>query len=363
MPSSFQVTYKETAAFEPDTDRYGWGRDPPDGDRTCSITFQDLESLRTSNKALQDALAALDINSQQLLPTIVNAARTSCAQTQTLLDSLWSIIPAGARPSGSSAKKAMEVFRVPELLEQILLDLSPQELLRVQEVGRDWRDAVNGSGKLLRKLGLGPVEAAFYHSPLPSRFSRTNPGQSLPGVVYIPEGKVEAGWHPFVSEYSTDLNPMSNDFHAKVNVSIPTPKLGSRRLAMQICLPPPKTITVVAEYTIPHEYGRSDTAKLSLLTMANGTALTMGRLFRIINDALRDPDNKLPAGTSLRRVRVDLLMTLVDEDPVMKDRHKQMDFAVEWSEGKKRRRRRRVAKGMGDYESGSDFEEVSSVEG
>lgn len=78
------------------------------------------------------------------------------------------------RLSENSAKKAEEICSALELIEENLLELSPQALLRAQKVGRNWRDTINGSGQLLRELGLvDPVpDQAFYYSSLPSNYER-----------------------------------------------------------------------------------------------------------------------------------------------------------------------------------------------
>ncbi|PPJ57485.1 hypothetical protein CBER1_04412 [Cercospora berteroae] len=72
-----------------------------------------------------------------------------------------------ATPTTTSAQK---VFETAELLEIIMLQLDAKDLLTAQQVGREWRDGINGSMRLKRKLGieLDDVDKVFYNSPLDS---------------------------------------------------------------------------------------------------------------------------------------------------------------------------------------------------
>lgn len=233
----------------------------------------------------------------------------------------------------------------------------------MQQVGRDWRDTINGSGKLLRKMGLAPIDDVFYSSPLPTH-GRGNPGGALPGMEYVPEGGESSWWTPYTGEYTTDLNPMSNQWHLQLMFDVPTPNLGSRCRAMLACHPPPEQISLVAEcieYERRYGGGRHE-QKVELVDEKSNGRMTMGRRIETVIDVLKDSRCDLPTGHYVPCVRVRLSMTLVNDDPIILERHRRMDSAVEWSEGKKRRRRRSAAKGRADFDSGSDFEEVSSVE-
>lgn len=51
---------------------------------------------------------------------------------------------------------AIQVFRLPELLEMVLMSLSQKELLLSQRVSRNFRDTVKGSIRIQRALFLAP---------------------------------------------------------------------------------------------------------------------------------------------------------------------------------------------------------------
>lgn len=60
---------------------------------------------------------------------------------------------------------AQQVFNVPELLETILVNLTMEELLAAQFINRQFRDAVNGSTRLQRKLSLLPHSSEDFYAP------------------------------------------------------------------------------------------------------------------------------------------------------------------------------------------------------
>ncbi|EME45466.1 hypothetical protein DOTSEDRAFT_71249 [Dothistroma septosporum NZE10] len=72
-------------------------------------------------------------------------------------------------------------------------------------------------------------------------------------------------------------------------------------------------------------------------------AMTMGRLLDMVNDARGDLEYGSPAGTCMKRICINLFMTLTDDHPSMLDRQASLRFAVERSGQKKRRRHQRVA--------------------
>lgn len=71
----------------------------------------------------------------------------------------------------NAASKADEVFQTPELLEEILSNLSLYELFTVQRTCPTFRDTINGSIRLQRAMFLQPTP----YRPPDQSWSRPNP--------------------------------------------------------------------------------------------------------------------------------------------------------------------------------------------
>jgi len=92
--------------------------------------------------------------------------------------------------STTATPKADEVFGITELCEQILLDVSPRQLFGLQRTSPRWRNVIQGSEKLMKRMFLLAEGAAVkplslprpddptsrqYHQPLYNQPVRINP--------------------------------------------------------------------------------------------------------------------------------------------------------------------------------------------
>lgn len=70
------------------------------------------------------------------------------------LDKLVRSVPPMARKPPNSDELAEKLFSIPEMLERILLYLSPADLLRAQQVSRQFFQAIQASPKLQMRYEL-----------------------------------------------------------------------------------------------------------------------------------------------------------------------------------------------------------------
>ncbi|EMC93579.1 hypothetical protein BAUCODRAFT_125428 [Baudoinia panamericana UAMH 10762] len=112
--------------------------------------YMNAESCRKRANACLDKLACCDNGKQDL----VCAAQDELENQRRALDGLLAHISPQARHSPESAVLMEKVFNTPELLEHILYQLSNFELMVAMQVNKVFFNAIEGSVKLQRQLGL-----------------------------------------------------------------------------------------------------------------------------------------------------------------------------------------------------------------
>ena len=144
------------------------------------------------------------------------------------LNTIVQSVPPIARKPPGTIEVVSKVFAVPELLERILLYLNPVDLLRIQQVDHLFFNSIQGSMKLLCKMGLMAQEN---------------------GHVSAPPASVDTQsffcFYEMYSSLSRDV-PQDNDVVVKAGFSDleNSPNLGSRCRNMLICQPPLKSMSV-----------------------------------------------------------------------------------------------------------------------
>lgn len=169
-------------------------------------------------------------------------------QTHNSANSLRSPLHDGTNPTLNGEKLAITpaiaaqgVFETAELLEMILLQLDAKDILTAQQVGREWHDAVNGSMRLKRRLGieLDDVVAVPYYSP----FAPGPKYSSLsPSFFYIDNRDVfRPYWNFSVMGVKTTVQ---RKLEVTFRVGWPETghklRAGSRCRTMRLCHPPLK---------------------------------------------------------------------------------------------------------------------------
>ncbi|GIZ43137.1 hypothetical protein CKM354_000637600 [Cercospora kikuchii] len=160
MASYFEVVWREC------TDR------PLSKRHNLEFDIADVQQIQQQQQALEDGLS----KSLTLLNTIpgteaatqqirveLETLRANALAIRRPVDQMWDLVPVLMRPtSGAAAEK---VFGTPELLEEILTFLPTRMKLDCMGVQRRWYEAVMGSVRLKRMLGLELYTDDFYHSP------------------------------------------------------------------------------------------------------------------------------------------------------------------------------------------------------
>ncbi|KAF7196653.1 hypothetical protein HII31_02023 [Pseudocercospora fuligena] len=163
-------------------------------------TLRLLENQESMEANLREATRHADAETEagkKVLESLAQVQR-NVAESRVLVEELYRAIPDIARPAtDASAAKAQEVFRTPELLENILSSFKPSDILTAMQAQRCFRDTVLGSITLKRRLGLASFDDKYYYSPLSTRhFSASRapgssasrgmeaPGMEAPGIYY-----------------------------------------------------------------------------------------------------------------------------------------------------------------------------------
>lgn len=123
----------------------------------------------------------------------------------------------------ASILKANEVFGIAELLEKILLELDPREILIAQQTNKTSRDTINDSIVLKRRLGISPDPTGHVSSPF-SAFPARFPGLSC-DVGY-------RDWYP-----DNDRTGPDTTYTISITLNSPVPRVGSRYRSMLLCQP------------------------------------------------------------------------------------------------------------------------------
>ncbi|KAK4540465.1 hypothetical protein LTR36_009211 [Oleoguttula mirabilis] len=112
------------------------------------------------------------------------------------------------------------LFGTTELLEQILLGVSVEDLLSAQQVDKTFFSAITGSQKLLRRLGLAPDDDASFYSAFDA---------GKDGSEGFP------GFYTRLSQTKTSSTPQLKAVFSSKDFTLP--EAGSRIRSMLICQP------------------------------------------------------------------------------------------------------------------------------
>ncbi|CAK1364127.1 unnamed protein product [Cercospora beticola] len=222
-------------------------------DQRFQLSTEELQQLLQQRKAHEDGLSrslalleaipGTQIVAQQLR-TEIRAVQSSAAALHTHLDRMWGLLPLLMRPAdGALAEK---VFGTPELLEEILMYLPTRQKLACMRVQRKWYQAVEGSVKLKRSLGLEPAIDNFYNSPF--GFARSSydfldykfPGG---GGWLTSQDRAEIFHGYSWSDYDDESDARNLFLHGTFTVPNKKQIIGSRVGNMRITSPPIQTLS------------------------------------------------------------------------------------------------------------------------
>lgn len=139
------------------------------------MTLFDMKRIikhhRNATKSLNDLLRRLEqahIGHLEVIRSVLPARDSLDAMAENIR-SMASFVASQDICSHTGGVLAQKVFDIPELLEMIFEQLSLSDLLAVQKVNRQCRDAVDGSLRLQRRLGLSPHNTRSIYSPFQKR--------------------------------------------------------------------------------------------------------------------------------------------------------------------------------------------------
>lgn len=328
--------------------------DHDEGD-TLGISIDDVRELLEQNRKLKENVATLrnvpkgTLFQDSSVQNALAVAETAISGNDVHFNSLWDQIPVQQKPIMHNNNAAQAVFSVPELLELILHELTPKDILRAQGVSHTWKDGVEGSTTLHQVVCLKP--AVHYYSPFELYYNE------WPGIKYRRNHNHNDAWRPYVSGDASQLRPVDNDLHIEIQIDL-TAKIstiGQTCQAMFLCQPPPKEATIIAD-NISLEGEEDEFA--TTLSLEDDDGLTIGALIAGVGQLLGFTMEELDRAASeygtkygTEQVYLQAVVQLSDSDPIIKQRHVLAEEAAERLRKKAARQAGRAAAGEDDYDS------------
>lgn len=120
--------------------------------------LKDSDTLRTTLEALREARRAAAGSQEGVVDTALAILDADRERTNGEL----ARVPISLRPTAASGLKAMELFSVPELLENILIHLDLESLLNIQQAHKASDTLIRTSKKVQKKMLLRPNPGASF---------------------------------------------------------------------------------------------------------------------------------------------------------------------------------------------------------
>ena len=244
----------------------------------------------------------------------LKAIRDGLSSQQSYLDQLVKSVPPMARKPPNANILAEKVFNIPELLEKILLHLTPADLLRVQRVSHLFFNATEGSPKIQFKMGLRPQENCHVTFP-PALLEFHMFSFSLEPYSCFANSRQAL--------QENEVNIRAGFFGGEKNKMM---KLGKRCRDMLICQPPIKTLNAYTRCCHPTWSWRGATDPVETIMVEGG--FRMGDLIdaheritaahRLCPDA--DPPEHDDEGFVKPRVSFETRVVTLDNDPALLER-------------------------------------------
>ena len=310
------------------------------------LTLDYLNTLVEHSRTLENGLAKLQNSGTTDVNTLYEAKTASDHFTR-LVQQLVNQVPITSKPVPGSTR-AGDVFNIPELLEHILLELEPHQILVAQQTNRQWCGTVNSSIKLEQKLGLSADSSGHFYSAFDYiKTSDVGPHRPSLGLGSLTStdvaiwkyekqmlGGVEehmllvgrtptpglfcksrARSSPHRTCFGAPKLDTQHTFMVEVKGAVQTCGVGKRYRSMLLCQPPIKA----AKVKIAVRDGTILGWKRPLFS-ENG--LTLGHLL----DAIAG--HSMTEHEEVETVTLEHVIELKDTDPIMIARKKEFDAAV-----------------------------------
>ncbi|KAK3691149.1 hypothetical protein LTR37_018853 [Vermiconidia calcicola] len=251
------------------------------------------------------------------------AARRQLASTQELLERITAAAASAPRPSSPTSIPAVQkVFNISELLEHILLRLSFQDILKAQQVSKQFFNAIEASSTIQKTMCLQPDPTSNYQRQADVVFRSWHLHEPRPPITIAQEKRI------FLTAFVAHA-PDSDDLLWRLGICIfsenKLPNPGGRIRSTLICQPPVLHMDVYATCCHPSDNieDRGDPTS----TVTSETGITIGD---ILDTATRlraehrlcpfaHPLHHTNEGFVEKHVEIDLeaMMKLPETDPIM----------------------------------------------
>lgn len=228
------------------------------------LSLHKSRSLLAMHQELDQILSTIEQKAKQgpiephQLTTLISTARACISADDDFVNRRNLSILVPERCPSHATGLAQRVFDIPELLEHILRYLEIPALLEAQRINRQFRDAVETSTRLQRKLSLLPHSSRTFYAPFALR------GLASLKCRLIPSGTRKMG------ESERSLH-----FVLEARFYGPLPKIGSRCRRMLIMQPPVTSVKVYQDCC----HARSVPSD-SPFILSNPSGISIGDLLR-----------------------------------------------------------------------------------
>lgn len=214
---------------------------------------------------------------------------------------------------------AQRVFNIPELLEEILSYLTMGELLAAQYINRQFRDAVNASTRLQRKLSLLPHSSPYFYAPFEE--------DEAPGFQFNSTVDDMYKFQTLSAEKKMASGQDNDPRVMQARFTVDLPRIGFRCRRMFVVQPP-----ITKMIAIPHccegVWSRSTTKfRKSHRTISNRNGITIGDLLKAAKRLQKKHENcpiapfhmhDLVDGRVRMQTAFQAAYTVRQEDPLLK---------------------------------------------
>ncbi|KAK5735843.1 hypothetical protein LTR17_007855 [Elasticomyces elasticus] len=262
--------------------------------RDVKVDVRDLLDLLKHQQQVVQSLASLEKNrrSSRTRETPEMKSLAACKASMSVMHRFlcqsMGFNPLITQPSERSSIVAEKVFRVPELAEMVLLELTPAAILQAMNTCKDFASSITSPG-IQAKLSLRRQIKGHWYSPFEIRdnlISISWRSLRTPQLHNIFQTRIATTAEEadrivqtrVATVYATFQDQMGSDDMTRS----PLARIGKRGLSMFICQPPITEMDVYLSCCMPGSRGRSYTAgnRKSAGTIRNAKGLSVGDLHR-----------------------------------------------------------------------------------
>lgn len=249
--------------------------------------YQDSLTAQEALGSLQrrfDAVAALlpsGVIQNESVRALLDGAEHDIRVQQQSTNDLLEQIPTSCR-TPKNARLAQKVFGMPELLEHILSFTSIPDLLRVYRVNRVFRDTIEGSTALQRRVGLLPNKSGNLELPAKELVYHDD-GMDMRTVCYTGRFASEENAERAANVVPIQINIFEYPPYGKRATPLELRPLGERCRKMLITQPPIKEMRVYMQCCSPNYRTYVDLhTGVPVETIRSDTGITTAQIWNVV---------------------------------------------------------------------------------